>query len=448
MSDQKDLSLFIESLTQTDDIDQSKQLTSYLNQGMDSDTVARLLEALKVEQRVKLWRALPLEFHIPVLTEMRSEARISVIQSLTPTELKLILTKLDNLSLLEWEDSLPDEIISEALRLISRDELELYDQANQYDDNQLGHWADRKVFTLPFNIRVSRARVLLDKYQDGPTPYIYLINKDKKFRGLISSADLLTAEPSAPLSSLNKTNLTPLKATSPLSEAVSALEHSEYPTLPVLGDYGILIGAVDWQFTLSVQREIYEARLTAGTGIHEGDDLFAPVFKGAQKRGVWLGINLMTAILASITIGLFENVIAQVVALAVLMPIVASMGGIAGSQTLTLMVRAMALNQITSGNRWTFLKNELGIGAFNGLFWALIIGAITGLWYQSPALGMTIAFAIVVNIATAGLFGVLIPILLDKFKLDPALAGSVILTTVTDVVGFFAFLGTAGAILL
>jgi magnesium transporter len=209
-----------------------------------------------------------------------------------------------------------------------------------------------------------------------------------------------------------------------------------------------LIGEVDWQFTLSVQREIYETRLMAGTGIHEGDDLFAPVVKGAQKRGVWLGINLMTAILASITIGLFENVIAQVVALAVLMPIVASMGGIAGSQTLTLMVRAMALNQITSGNRWTFLKNELGIGALNGLFWALIIGAITGLWYQSLGLGMTIAFAIVVNIATAGLFGVLIPILLDKFKLDPALAGSVILTTVTDVVGFFAFLGTAGAILL
>ncbi|MDW6004890.1 magnesium transporter [Vibrio mangrovi] len=448
MSDHKDLSLFIESLTQADEIQQTKQLTAYLNDGMESDTIARLLEALQVEQRVRLWRALPLEFHIAVLTDMRAEARISVIQSLTATELKLILAKLDNLSLLEWEDSLPDEIISEALRLISRDELELYDQANQYDDNQLGHWANRKVFTLPFNIRVSRAKVLLDKYQESSTPYIYLINRDKKFRGLISYADVLTAEPSAPISTLNKTNLTLLRATQPLSEAVSALEHSEYPTLPVLSDHGILIGEIDWQFSLSVQREIYEARLMAGTGIHEGDDLFAPVFKGVQKRGLWLGINLMTAILASITIGLFENVIAQVVALAVLMPIVASMGGIAGSQTLTLMVRAMALNQITAGNRWVFLKNELGIGAFNGIVWALIIGAMAGLWYQSPQLGMTIAFAIVVNIATAALFGVLIPVLLDKFKLDPALAGSVILTTVTDVVGFFAFLGTAGAILL
>lgn len=154
---------------------------------------------------------------------------------------------------------------------------------------------------------------------------------------------------------------------------------------------------------------------------------------------MWLGINLLTAILASVTIGLFEDVIAQVVALAVLMPIVASMGGIAGSQTLTLMVRAMALNQITPGNRFKLLKNELGIGSLNGIAWALIIGGLAGLWFQSPVLGGTIALAIIVNIITAALFGVLIPIILDKFKLDPALAGSVILTTVTDVVGFSPF---------
>ncbi len=163
---------------------------------------------------------------------------------------------------------------------------------------------------------------------------------------------------------------------------------------------------------------------------------------------MWLGINLLTAILASITIGLFENVISQVVALAVLMPIVASMGGIAGSQTLTLMVRAMALNQITVGNRFALLKNELGIGSINGLVWALIIGGMAALWFQELVIGATLALAIVVNIITAALFGVLIPIILDKFKLDPALAGSVILTTVTDVVGFFAFLGTASLVML
>jgi magnesium transporter len=186
----------------------------------------------------------------------------------------------------------------------------------------------------------------------------------------------------------------------------------------------------------------------AGTGMDEGDDLFAPILRSSKRRGVWLGINLVTAIFASITIGLFEDVISEVVALAVLMPIVASMGGIAGSQTLTLMVRAMALNQITVGNRLALLKNEVGIGSINGLLWALIIGAIAALWFQSPLIGGTIALAIVVNIVTAAFFGVLIPIILDKFELDPALAGSVILTTVTDVVGFFAFLGTASLVML
>ncbi|NIY90434.1 magnesium transporter, partial [Vibrio campbellii] len=233
-----------------------------------------------------------------------------------------------------------------------------------------------------------------------------------------------------------------------LSEAVEALEHSPLPALPVTDADQTLIGEVDWQFALSTQREIYEARLMAGTGMDEGDDLFAPILKSSQKRGVWLGINLLTAILASVTIGLFEDVISQVVALAVLMPIVASMGGIAGSQTLTLMVRAMALNQITPGNRFALLKNELGIGSLNALLWALIIGGLAGLWFQSPVLGGTIALAIIVNIVTAALFGVLIPIVLDKLKLDPALAGSVILTTVTDVVGFFAFLGTASLVML
>lgn len=228
-----------------------------------------------------------------------------------------------------------------------------------------------------------------------------------------------------------------LNAKQTLSDAVDALEHTTLPIVPVLSDDETLIGEIDWHFALSVQREMYEARLMVEyRSMDEGDDLFAPVIKSSKKRGLWLGINLLTAILASITIGLFENVISQVVALAVLMPIVASMGGIAGSQTLTLMVRAMALNQITVGNRFALLKNELGIGSINGLVWALIIGGMAALWFQEPVIGATIALAIVVNIITAALFGVLIPIILDKFKLDPALAGSVILTTVTDVVGF------------
>ncbi|MGD8117864.1 magnesium transporter [Vibrio sp. TRT 29B02] len=448
MSQFQDLSTLIAQIAQADEADQISILNNAIELGLDSGSIALVLEAFPLEDRVRLWRSLPLELHIDALTDARAEVRHSIIDQLSETELKLTLAKLDNLSLIEWADSLPEEIINEALQLIEKDELELYDQANQYQDDELGRWAERKVVTLPFSISVEKAKGLMERYSYDAPQQIYLINKAKQFRGMVSYIDLLRADPVERLKNLALDNIVPLSAKLSLAESIDALEHSPLPVMPVTDESQLLVGEIDWQFALSSQREIYEARLMAGTGMDEGDDLFAPVVKSSQKRGVWLGINLMTAILASVTIGLFEDVIAQVVALAVLMPIVASMGGIAGSQTLTLMIRAMALNQITTGNRWALLKNEIGIGSINGLLWALIIGAIAGLWFQSSILGATIALAIIVNIITAAMFGVLIPIALDKLKLDPALAGSVILTTVTDVVGFFAFLGTASLVML
>ncbi|MCZ4293367.1 magnesium transporter [Vibrio sinaloensis] len=448
MSQFQDLSTLIAQIAQADEADQISILNNAIELGLDSGSIALVLEAFPLEDRVRLWRSLPLELHIDALTDARAEVRHSIIDQLSETELKLTLAKLDNLSLIEWADSLPEEIINEALQLIEKDELELYDQANQYQDDELGRWAERKVVTLPFSISVEKAKGLMERYSYDAPQQIYLINKAKQFRGVVSYIDLLRADPVERLKNLALDNIVTLSAKLSLAESIDALEHSPLPVMPVTDESQLLVGEIDWQFALSSQREIYEARLMAGTGMDEGDDLFAPVVKSSQKRGVWLGINLMTAILASVTIGLFEDVIAQVVALAVLMPIVASMGGIAGSQTLTLMIRAMALNQITTGNRWALLKNEIGIGSINGLLWALIIGAIAGLWFQSSILGATIALAIIVNIITAAMFGVLIPIALDKLKLDPALAGSVILTTVTDVVGFFAFLGTASLVML
>ncbi|ANQ18969.1 MULTISPECIES: magnesium transporter [Vibrio] len=448
MSKFQDLSILIQQIGQAEEADQVATLNASIEEGLDPGSIALILEAFTINDRVRLWRALPLELHIDVLTEMRADVRFSIINALSEVELKLTLAKLDNLSLIEWADSLPEEIINEALALIEKDELELYDQANAYEDEEIGRWADRKIVTLPFNITVGTAKQLMDRYSYDMPQQVYLINRNKQFRGTVNYFEILRSDSDVRLKSLSIEAVTVLDSKMSLPEAVEALEHSTLPALPVTDADQTLIGEVDWQFALSTQREIYEARLMAGTGMDEGDDLFAPVIKSSQKRGVWLGINLMTAILASVTIGLFEDVIAQVVALAVLMPIVASMGGIAGSQTLTLMVRAMALNQITPGNRFKLLKNELGIGSLNGIAWAVIIGGLAGLWFQSAILGGTIALAIVVNIITAAVFGVLIPIILDKLELDPALAGSVILTTVTDVVGFFAFLGTASLVLL
>jgi len=332
VSEYQDLPLLIEQIAQAEDAEQVVLLNDSIEHGLESGSIALILESQPVDDRVRLWRALPLEMHIDVLTDMRADARYSVINALSEIELKLTLAKLDNLSLIEWADSLPEEIINEALSLIQKDELELFDLANKYGDDELGRWAERKIITLPFNISVDRAKRLMEKYSFDTPQQVYLINKKKQFRGVVNYYEILRSEGHTVLKNL----------------------------------------VIDPVILLS-------ARLMAGTGMDEGDDLFAPVIKSSKKRGVWLGINLLTAILASVTIGLFEDVIAQVVALAVLMPIVASMGGIAGSQTLTLMVRAMALNQITPGNRFALFKNEFGIGAINGLLWAIIIGGLAAL---------------------------------------------------------------------
>lgn len=448
MSEFQELSHQIELVSLAEEAQQSAILNDLIEEGLESGSVALILEAFPIEDRARLWRLLPLELHIEVLTEMRAEVRLSIIESLSDVELKLTLAKLDNLSLIEWADSLPDEIISDAVRLIEKSELELYDQASEFEEEELGRWAERKIITLPFNITVEKATLLMERYSYDTPQQVYLINRRKQFKGAVNYYEILRADSGVRLKSLAIDHVTTLNSKLSLQEGIDGLGQCSLSALPVVDDDQTLIGEIDWKFALNTQREIYETRLMAGTGMDEGDDLFAPVLKSSRKRGLWLGINLFTAILASVTIGLFEDVITQVVALAVLMPIVASMGGIAGSQTLTLMVRAMALNQIAPGNRFALLKNELGIGSINGLLWALIIGGIAGVWFQSMLLGGTIALAIVVNIITAALFGVIIPIVLDKFKLDPALAGSVILTTVTDVVGFFAFLGTASLVML
>jgi len=188
--------------------------------------------------------------------------------------------------------------------------------------------------------------------------------------------------------------------------------------------------------------------MLAQAGLSEDEDLFSPIIKSSLRRATWLGINLLTAFLASWAIGLFEATLQQVVALAVLMPIVASMGGIAGSQTLTLIIRGIALGQISRGNLGPLMIKELWVGGLNGVFWSAVIGGIAYVWFSDVMIGVVIAVAIALNILAAAVSGVLIPVILDKFKIDPALSGSVILTTVTDVVGFVTFLGLGTLLLL
>jgi magnesium transporter len=217
---------------------------------------------------------------------------------------------------------------------------------------------------------------------------------------------------------------------------------------PVISEKGKLLGRITIDDIVHVIREQADHSMMSMAGLDEELDMFAPVVVSAKHRSIWLGVNLFTAFLASGAIDIFEDTIDQIVALAVLMPIVASMGGIAGSQTLTLVIRGLALRQIGDANAIKLLQKEFLVGVVNGVFWAVVVAFISGIWFHSAGIGFVLGIALVINLICAAIAGASIPLILDKLKVDPALAGGVILTTVTDVVGFVAFLGLATVFLL
>jgi len=227
------------------------------------------------------------------------------------------------------------------------------------------------------------------------------------------------------------------------SEVALRFEKHDLISAPVVDKENHLLGRITIDDVVDVIRDDAEHTMLSMAGLGEDEDTFAPVKKSVYRRSVWLGINLLTAFLASWVIGLFETTIQKQVALAILMPIVASMGGIAGSQTLTLVIRAMALGQLNEKNRHWLLRKELSVGALNGLLWAIAIAIVTSIWFSNIGLGTLMGAAIIVNLFAAAFAGVTIPLILKRFGIDPALSGSVILTTITDVVGFMAFLGFA-----
>jgi magnesium transporter len=301
---------------------------------------------------------------------------------------------------------------------------------------------------LPLNAKVRDALRLIRREVPDYTDCIFLLNRAGQFSEAVKLTKVFGAPEHLPLVDLSEDEIDIIKADDDCTQAARVVQRSGFASLPVIDDNNQFLGRVDMLIANELVNEFYERQVMASAGMDEEEDLFSPVRKSAKNRAVWLGINLVTAFLASWFIGLFEATLQQVVALAVLMPVVASMGGIAGSQTLTLIVRGLALGQVTGANRRALLEKELRVGGLNGAVWALVIGIVAYFWFANPMLGIVIALSILLNIIAAAIAGVSLPILLNKLKIDPALAGSVILTTVTDIVGFVAFLGLGTLLLL
>lgn len=407
----------------------------------EPEEIALVLESLPVEQRLDVWRKLPKEIQLDVLVTMRADPRERILDDLSREEMDALLTDLDAEDLLELAESLSPRLVERAVARMDAQQREWFRSAQQYDEEQAGHWVNHDVLVLPQNARVRDALRLVRRELPEYCDAIYLVNRTGQFADLVRIDELWTQPDHLPLADLTEEDWGVIQAEEDAVDAAFKVQKSGLIALPVVDAQQKLLGRMDIGTACELVNEYYEGQLMASAGMDEDEDLFAPVLKSAQGRAIWLGINLLTAFAASWFIGLFEGTLQQVVALAVLMPVVASMGGIAGSQTLTLIIRGLALNQITDANLKALLKKELSVGGLNGIIWAIVIGLVAWVWFGSPMIGVVIALAIVINICAATLSGVVIPVLLDRLKIDPALSGSVILTTVTDIVGFVAFLG-------
>lgn len=412
--------------------------------------IAHVLESLPAEERTALWGLIDPEQHGAVLVHLNDEVREALIRKMDTASLVAATEGMDTDDLADILPQLPGEVIQEVMLSLEHQEREHLQSILSYPEDTAGGIMDLDTVRVRADINLDVVLRYLRRRGEIPetTDALYVVNRDGRYLGALHIRDLVTHDPELTVAEVMQREIEGIPADMPAREVANLFERRDLVTAPVIDAEGKLLGRITIDDVVDVIRDEAEHSFMSMAGLSEEVDMFAPVLHSVRRRSVWLGVNLCMALVVSSVVGLFDGTIEQVVALAVLMPVVASMGGIAGSQTLTLVIRAMALGQISGANAQRLLRKELGVGMVNGAIWALVIALVAMSWFDAPMLGLVIGSAIIVNLVVAALAGATIPLLLRKLGADPALAGSVVLTTFTDVIGFFAFLGLATVLLL
>jgi len=411
---------------------------------------AHILESVDVEVRAKIWAIIPPAVMGEILVEVNAEVGASLLNM---TDRKDLIAACENLGLDDRVDLLhvlPEPLLSQVMDVIGTHSRNRLERVLSYDEHTAGRLMSQDVLTIRADVTLDVvARYLrLRGKMPAATDSLFVVDRNDQFLGVLPLSEFLTHDPHRKVEDVMDARKAGISYKMPSRDVALVFEQRKWLSAPVLSDDGKIIGRICIDDVVGLIREEADHSLMGMAGLRDEQDMFAPVLTSAKRRAVWLGINLLTAFLASWVIDLFENTLQQIVALAVLMPIVASMGGIAGSQTLTLVIRGLALRQVSGSNVMSLLFKEVSVGLVNGLMWAVIVAGVAGFWFHDPRLGLLLGSAMMINLTCAALSGVSIPVLLDKMGIDPALAGGVLLTTVTDVVGFMAFLGLATLFLL
>ena len=412
---------------------------------LSPQSIAQLLESSPPRIRQVLWKLIDREVEGEVLQELTDDVQSQILSTMGTEEMVAVMEGLNADDVADILQQLPDRVMAEVLSAMSeRDRLRV-ERVLSYDEETAGGLMDTDTVSVRPNLTLDVVLRYLRRHEQLPesTDNLFVVNRKDKFIGLLPLTRLLTTDPSATVREVMQTEVEAIPADMPDDEVARLFAKYDWITAPVVDDDGRLLGRITIDDVVDVIREDADHSLMSLAGLDEEEDTFASVRRTAPRRAIWLGINLLTALLASWVINLFQGTIDKVVALAVLMPIVASMGGVAGSQTLTVVIRGMALGQIGRSNLSWLLSRELGSGALNAILWSAVMGAIAAHWFGDNRIGLIIIAAMVINLITAALAGAILPVVLKAMRIDPALAGGVALTTVTDVVGFMSFLGLA-----
>jgi len=425
------------------------QVRHTLNNLLPPD-IAHQIETAPPKYRHILWELVDPDISGEVLQDLSDEIQLEFLKNMDGAEVASMTEGLNVDDIVDILQQLPNKVIPEVLKAMSAQDRQRIETILTYDEDTAGGLMDTEVITVRPDISVDVVLRYLRRFEEIPdiTDNLFVVSRSDTFLGNLSIGKLLTSSSATTVREVMSSKVQAINVNLTNSEVAQIFQRYDLVSAPVIDQDGRLLGRITIDDVVDVIVEDAGHSLLAMAGLSNTEDTFSSVAKTAPRRAIWLGVNLITAILASSAISLFESTLDELVALAILMPIVASMGGVAGSQTLTVVIRGMALGRVERSNLNWLLSKEFAVGAINGLLYALIVGCVVSIWFQNWLMAVIIGLAMAINLMAAALAGTILPVLLRSLKVDPALAGPVILTTITDIVGFVSFLGLAAMFLI
>ena len=417
---------------------------------LHSADIAFILESLPLDDRLIVWDLVRADRDGEILLEVSDSVRQTLIADMDSTELLAAAEQLDTDEIADIAADLPEDVLQDLLQSLDSNNRERLESALSYPEDQVGALMDFDIVTIRDDISLEVALRYLRKIKKLPelTDKLFVVNRLQKILGVLSLKKIVVNEPELMVKDVMAQDAVLFKDTDDAAEAAKAFERYDLVTAPVVNDQNKLVGRITVDAVMDYIREETDNNALSMVGLREGEDIFSSIWKSVRNRWAWLAINLITALIASRVIGVFEGSIEKVVALAALMPIVAGVGGNSGNQTTTMIVRAIALGQVSVSHLRQLLFKEIGVAILNGILWGGVLGFIAFYLYGNSSLAIVMTTAMTLNLILAAIMGVMIPFTLSKSGRDPAVGSSVLITAMTDSGGFFIFLGLATLILI